>query len=141
MRADALPNQHDQHNQQAESSQWMQRRMQRRMQRMSEPQPDDQPANPTSATAPLMAESRSLKALLDLCARYMSDDDLALIREAYQVAAAAHAGVARRSGEPFVEHTIAVAGILAELAMDAQGIAAALLHDTVEECRARPHCR
>ncbi|HEU4781702.1 MAG TPA: HD domain-containing protein [Ktedonobacterales bacterium] len=91
---------------------------------MSEPQTDDQP---------LMALSPSLTALLDLCSRYMNDDDLALIHEAYQVATAAHAGVKRRSGEPFIEHTIAVAGILAELAMDAQGIAAALLHDTVED--------
>ncbi|HEX5441369.1 MAG TPA: HD domain-containing protein [Ktedonobacterales bacterium] len=91
---------------------------------MSEPQTDDQP---------LMAPSPSLTALLDLCAHYMNDDDLALIHEAYQVAATAHAGIKRRSGEPFIEHTIAVAGILAELAMDAQGIAAALLHDTVED--------
>src|SRR6185312_14384088 len=91
---------------------------------MSEPQTDDQP---------MMAVAPSVTALLDLCSQYMNDDDLALIREAYQVAEAAHAGVKRRSGEPFIEHTIAVAGILAELAMDAQGIAAALLHDTVED--------
>jgi len=91
---------------------------------MSEPQTDDQP---------LTAQSPSLSALLDLCSRYMNDDDVALIYEAYQVATAAHAGVKRRSGEPFIEHTVAVAGILAELAMDAQGIAAALLHDTVED--------
>ncbi len=91
---------------------------------MSEPQTDDQP---------MMAQSPSLSALLGLCSLYMNDDDLALIHEAYQVAEAAHAGVMRRSGEPFIEHTIAVAGILAELAMDAQGIAAALLHDTVED--------
>jgi GTP diphosphokinase / guanosine-3',5'-bis(diphosphate) 3'-diphosphatase len=91
---------------------------------MSEPQTDDQP---------MMARSPSLTALLDLCSQYMSDDDLALIHAAYQVAAAAHAGIKRRSGEPFIEHTVAVAGILAELAMDAQGIAAALLHDTVED--------
>lgn len=92
--------------------------------RISEPQTGDQP---------LMAELPSLDALLALCSQYMNDNDLALIRESYQVAAAAHAGVNRRSGEPFIEHTIAVAGILAELAMDAQGIAAALLHDTVED--------
>ena len=127
MRADALPNQHDQNDQHAESSQ-----------RMSEPQTDDQPITPLparTAIQPMMAEPPSLTALLDLCAHYMTEDDLALIREAYQVAAAAHAGVTRRSGEPFVEHTIAVAGILAELAMDAQGIAAALLHDTVEDTK------
>ena len=78
---------------------------------MSEPQTDDQP--------PMVTESPSLAALLALCSQYMNDDDLALIEDAYQVAAAAHAGVNRRSGEPFIEHTIAVAGILAELAMDA----------------------
>lgn len=82
---------------------------------------------------PVMGESSSLSALLALCAHYMNDDDLALIREAYEVASAAHAGVKRRSGEPFIEHPIAVAAILAELALDAQGIAAALLHDTVED--------
>ena len=82
---------------------------------------------------PVMGESSSLSALLALCAHYMNDDDLALIREAHEVASAAHAGVKRRSGEPFIEHPIAVAAILAELALDAQGIAAALLHDTVED--------
>ncbi|MBF6592432.1 MAG: bifunctional (p)ppGpp synthetase/guanosine-3',5'-bis(diphosphate) 3'-pyrophosphohydrolase, partial [Ktedonobacterales bacterium] len=55
------------------------------------------------------------------------------VRAAYVVAAAAHQGVCRKSGEPFIEHPLAVARILAELAMDAQGIAAALLHDTVED--------
>ncbi|HEX6540666.1 MAG TPA: HD domain-containing protein [Ktedonobacterales bacterium] len=91
---------------------------------MREPQTDDQPE---------MVEPPSLDALLALCSQYMSDEDLTLILEAFQVAEAAHAGVYRRSGEPFIEHTIAVATILAELAMDAQGIAAALLHDTVED--------
>lgn len=107
MRADAVTNQ------QVESSQ-----------RMSDPQSDDQPAR---------AESPSLAALLALCASYMNDDELVLIREAHTVAAEAHAGIRRKSGEPFIEHPIAVAGILAELALDAQGIAAALLHDTVED--------
>ncbi|HEU5348413.1 MAG TPA: HD domain-containing protein, partial [Ktedonobacterales bacterium] len=119
MRTDALANQR------AESSQ-----------RMSEPQTDDQPIIPmvpTSPMTPLLAEPSSLTALLTVCSRYMDDGDLALIREAYQVAAKAHAGINRRSGEPYIEHTIAVAAILAELAMDVQGIAAALLHDTVED--------
>ncbi len=110
MRADALPNQRGESNRP-----------------MSEPQTNDQ------SMPPIMADSPSLAALLALCSQYMNDDDLALIREAHRVAATAHAGVNRRSGEPFIEHTIAVAGILAELAIDAQGIAAALLHDTVED--------
>ena len=75
----------------------------------------------------------SLRALLDLCASYMEPSDIKLVRDAYTVAEAAHHGMLRRSGEPFIEHPIAVARILAELAIDAQGIAAALLHDTVED--------
>ena len=75
----------------------------------------------------------TLQGLLDLCGRYMSSADLDLLYAAYQVADAAHAGVARVSGEPFIEHPIAVATILSELAIDVVGIAAALLHDTVED--------
>ncbi|HEX8034762.1 MAG TPA: HD domain-containing protein [Ktedonobacterales bacterium] len=75
----------------------------------------------------------SLPGLLSLCAKYMPLVDLDLIRRAYAVANAAHAGAVRKSGEPFIEHPLAVARILASLAMDAPGIAAALLHDTVED--------
>jgi GTP pyrophosphokinase len=80
-----------------------------------------------------MAEPVSLKFLMDMCARYMPAEDLALIRAAYQLAAEAHQGVCRKSGEPYIEHPLAVGRILAELAMDAHGLAAALLHDTVED--------
>ncbi len=79
------------------------------------------------------SSSPSLRALMDLCGAYMKPGDLKLVREAYKVAEAAHHGVRRRSGEPYIEHPLAVARILAELAIDAQGIAAALLHDTVED--------
>ncbi|MGO8949842.1 MAG: RelA/SpoT family protein [Ktedonobacterales bacterium] len=75
----------------------------------------------------------SLHGLLDLCSHYMSSADLDLLYTAYEVADAAHAGIVRVSGEPFIEHPIAVATVLAELAIDVFGIAAALLHDTVED--------
>jgi len=75
----------------------------------------------------------SLRRLLALCAQYMGLDDLKLIYRAYVVAAAAHLGVKRQSGEAYIEHPLAVAIILAEIALDAQGIAAALLHDVVED--------
>jgi len=75
----------------------------------------------------------SLHALLTLCAQYMPRPDLTLVYHAYEVAAAAHQGAQRRSGEAYIEHPLAVATILAELALDAQGIAAALLHDVVED--------
>jgi len=79
------------------------------------------------------ARDRSLTALLELCKRYMTAADIRLITRAYRSAEAAHHGALRKSGEPFIEHPLAVARILAELAIDASGIAAALLHDTVED--------
>ncbi|WP_353987879.1 RelA/SpoT family protein [Ruicaihuangia caeni] len=59
--------------------------------------------------------------------------DVALIERAYQVAAKAHEGQKRKSGEPYITHPIAVAQILADLGIGAITIAAALLHDTVED--------
>src|SRR5690242_10411941 len=53
-----------------------------------------------------MAEPVSLKFLMDMCARYMPAEDLALIRAAYQLAAEAHQGVCRKSGEPYIEHPL-----------------------------------
>jgi GTP pyrophosphokinase len=63
----------------------------------------------------------------------MAADDLALVERAYDVAAAAHAGVARKSGEPYITHPVAVATILAEMQLDAETLAAALLHDVPED--------
>ncbi len=59
--------------------------------------------------------------------------DIAIIERAYQTAARAHAGQKRRSGEPYITHPLAVAQILAELGLGPRAIAAALLHDTVED--------
>ncbi len=78
-------------------------------------------------------EPDSLRALLTMCASYMPAGDLDLIHRAHDIAHHAHAGTRRVSGEPFIEHPLAVARILASLAMDATGIASALLHDTVED--------
>jgi GTP pyrophosphokinase len=55
------------------------------------------------------------------------------LRRVYDVADRAHDGQRRASGESYIEHPLAVAGILAELEMDRQTIAAALLHDVVED--------
>jgi GTP diphosphokinase / guanosine-3',5'-bis(diphosphate) 3'-diphosphatase len=59
--------------------------------------------------------------------------DLSLIERAFEVAARAHAGQKRRSGDPYITHPVAVAAILAELGMTPPTLAAALLHDTVED--------
>ena len=59
--------------------------------------------------------------------------DMAPVQRAYEIAAKAHAGQKRRSGDPYITHPVAVAGILADLGMDVPTICAALLHDTVED--------
>src|SRR2546423_3853498 len=59
--------------------------------------------------------------------------DTSLIVRAYQLAEAAHEGQLRKSGEPYITHPLAVAGILAGLGLDDLTIAAALLHDAVED--------
>jgi guanosine-3',5'-bis(diphosphate) 3'-pyrophosphohydrolase len=56
-----------------------------------------------------------------------------LIERAYEIAVAAHAGQTRKSGEPFITHPLEVAAILARLGLDDTTIAAALLHDAVED--------
>ncbi|MCL1898092.1 MAG: HD domain-containing protein, partial [Micrococcales bacterium] len=56
-----------------------------------------------------------------------------LVERAYVLADKAHAGQMRKSGEPYITHPVAVATILAELGMTASTLAAALLHDTVED--------
>jgi GTP pyrophosphokinase len=55
------------------------------------------------------------------------------IAQAYELAAAAHEGQARKSGEPYIQHPLAVARIVADLGLDDVTIAAALLHDSVED--------
>ncbi|PYP33697.1 MAG: (p)ppGpp synthetase, partial [Gemmatimonadetes bacterium] len=59
--------------------------------------------------------------------------DLDLLARAYQVSAQAHRGQKRQSGDDFLSHSVAVATILAEQQMDSTTIAAALLHDVVED--------
>lgn len=59
--------------------------------------------------------------------------DLGLIERAYTVAERAHEGQKRKSGEPYITHPIAVAQILADLGIGSKTVAAALLHDTVED--------
>lgn len=59
--------------------------------------------------------------------------DLGVVDRAYAVAADAHHNQTRRSGEPYITHPLAVAQILANLGLAPRAIAAALLHDTVED--------
>ena len=59
--------------------------------------------------------------------------DFDMIDRAYALAEKAHGGQRRRSGEPYICHPLSVASILVELGMDSESIAAALLHDVVED--------
>jgi len=65
--------------------------------------------------------------------RYLPENDQATLERAHQLAERAHTGQSRLSGEPYVEHPLAVAGILADLRLDVDTLAAAILHDTVED--------
>ena len=65
---------------------------------------------------------------------YLDAADLRRVRDAYRFADEAHLGQFRASGEPYITHPIAVAGLCAEWKLDAQAIMAALMHDAMEDC-------
>ncbi|MCI1192998.1 bifunctional (p)ppGpp synthetase/guanosine-3',5'-bis(diphosphate) 3'-pyrophosphohydrolase [Calidifontimicrobium sp. SYSU G02091] len=65
---------------------------------------------------------------------YLSKAELKQVREAYKFADEAHLGQFRASGEPYITHPLAVAGLCADWKLDAQAIMAALMHDAMEDC-------
>ena len=73
-------------------------------------------------------------AALNECLAYLPKGDLKVVREAFKFADAAHLGQFRASGEPYITHPIAVAGLCAGWRLDAQAIMAALMHDAMEDC-------
>jgi GTP pyrophosphokinase len=74
-----------------------------------------------------------LDQLLDRVKSYNADADVAAVRKAYEFSAKAHKGQVRRSGEPYLQHPLAVAGVLTLLKTDVTAIVAGLLHDTLED--------
>ncbi|MGT2959991.1 RelA/SpoT family protein [Streptococcus caballi] len=68
-----------------------------------------------------------------LAATYMNETDVAFVRKALEYATAAHYYQVRQSGEPYIIHPIQVAGILADLHLDAVTVACGFLHDVVED--------
>ena len=83
--------------------------------------------------APLLpADSEESQLTLRL-KEYLKPEDIEHIWTAYRFSAAAHEGQNRMSGEPYITHPVAVAGILANLHLDVPTIIAALLHDVVED--------
>ncbi len=72
-------------------------------------------------------------AWLDSLVVSRSNKEIEVIRKACQLAQTAHSGQKRASGEPYFQHVLAAANILANLKMDHEAIAAALLHDVAED--------
>ncbi len=66
---------------------------------------------------------------------YLAAPDVALVERAFEFSASAHRGQFRKSGEPYITHPLAVASILSQWRLDAQGLAAALLHDVMEDTK------
>ncbi|MEX0984235.1 MAG: bifunctional (p)ppGpp synthetase/guanosine-3',5'-bis(diphosphate) 3'-pyrophosphohydrolase [Actinomycetota bacterium] len=87
------------------------------------------PRRRRSGTDPLAP----IQPLLRTVRQYNQKADLKGLEQAYTIAEMAHAGQTRLSGEPYIEHPLAVTEILAALRLDTTTLIAALLHDTVED--------
>lgn len=75
----------------------------------------------------------TIEALAERLGTYLDDHRVNQVRRAYFYAEQAHEGQHRRSGERYISHPLAVAGILAQLRLDHQSLMAALLHDVIED--------
>lgn len=78
--------------------------------------------------------ARSPQALFDDVSRYLPAPDVESIKRAFSFAAEAHTGQKRESGEPYINHPLAVAETTASLRLDTATIVAALCHDVSEDC-------
>ncbi|MDH3433370.1 MAG: bifunctional (p)ppGpp synthetase/guanosine-3',5'-bis(diphosphate) 3'-pyrophosphohydrolase [Gammaproteobacteria bacterium] len=74
-----------------------------------------------------------LRRLIQKLESYLPADQIEMVIQAYEFGAAAHAGQKRQSGEDYISHPVAVAQELADMHLDAQAIAAAILHDVAED--------
>ena len=79
-------------------------------------------------------EAMPLDQMLNRIQKYHPGNGYLLVEKAWKFAANAHAGQFRKSGEPYFTHPCIVASILTELMIDPPSIAAAYLHDTLEDC-------
>ncbi|MEY5028737.1 MAG: Bifunctional (p)ppGpp synthase/hydrolase SpoT [Pseudomonadota bacterium] len=96
------------------------------------------PATPSPAPAAVNAAAASFAAL-EARLDYLSEADIELVRRAYRFADEAHLGQMRKSGEPYITHPIAVAVQCTQWKLDAQALAAALMHDAMEDCGVTKH--
>ncbi|WP_025028393.1 RelA/SpoT family protein [Caldalkalibacillus mannanilyticus] len=77
----------------------------------------------------------NIEDLLQITSEYLPSSEVQMIEKAYQLAEQAHDGQFRKSGEPYIHHPVEVAGILAKLQLDGVTVAAALLHDVIEDTK------
>ena len=75
----------------------------------------------------------TIEEIIKKAEKYLSADDISLLRKDYEFAKEAHKDQFRKSGEPYIVHPVQVAGILVGLEMDAETIAGGFLHDVVED--------
>jgi GTP pyrophosphokinase/guanosine-3',5'-bis(diphosphate) 3'-pyrophosphohydrolase len=79
-------------------------------------------------------QEEELRLLLEVCHTYLDQTDDDLISRAFRLSYVSHLGTTRASGEPYYQHPLEVAIIVAkEIGMDDESVVAALLHDTVED--------
>jgi len=90
--------------------------------------PETSPAHEPDAPA-LFHDFETLRPAL----AYLASDEIEIVSQAFEFSRRAHEGQYRRSGDPYISHPLAVAGILADWHLDAQTLSAALLHDVVED--------
>ncbi len=91
-------------------------------------------ARKEEALGSVHAPEITVSSLIEKVSSYSQDERTQeLIAEAYGLAYSAHRGQARKSGEPYIHHPLAAADILADLYLDPPTIAAALLHDVLED--------
>lgn len=89
--------------------------------------------DPAFLSDPHWEEPEQLSDLLEKIRANRPDADLFNLRKAYRLAEWAHQGQFRESGDPYIEHPLAVANILTDLHMDDETIISGLLHDTIED--------
>ncbi|WP_100011921.1 RelA/SpoT family protein [Lentibacillus sediminis] len=75
----------------------------------------------------------TIEDILSRVGQFLTDNEVAFIRRAYEYAEEAHKEQYRKSGEPYIIHPVQVAGILVDLGMDSETIAGGLLHDVIED--------